>query len=107
MGYDRGLAERVADVLEQIGVRGARQKGMFGGRGFMKGKSTFVIVWGEGLIVKTAPGEYAGVLTEPGVTPFQPNGERPSTTWVIVSAEAIADDPQLSEWLQRAVRSVR
>jgi hypothetical protein len=34
----------VADTLGQIGERGVRQKNVFGGRGFLAGKSTFVIV---------------------------------------------------------------
>ena len=53
MAYDAGLVERVADMLAQIGERGVRQKNVFGGRGFLAGKSTFVIVWEDGLLVKT------------------------------------------------------
>ena len=51
MSYDRGMAERVTDVLARMSVRGARQKNVFGGRGFLLGKSAFVIVWDDGLIV--------------------------------------------------------
>lgn len=107
MAYDRGLAERVADVLEQLGERAMRQKNVFGGRGFLAGKSAFAIVWESDLIVKTTPSEYATLLQEPGVTPFTPDGERPMSTWVVVSGEAIADDPELMEWLRRGLRAVR
>ncbi len=106
MPFDPGLVERVADVLATIGERGARQKNVFGGRGFLRGKHTFVIVWGDGLLVKTPPDEYRRLLAEPGVTPFAPDGERPMSTWVVVESDAIADDPELAEWVRRGLRAV-
>ena len=54
MSYDRGLAERVADILARRNVRGVRPKNVFGGRGFLAGKSAFAIVWDDGLIVMPA-----------------------------------------------------
>jgi hypothetical protein len=107
MTYDAGLVARIADLLPAAGIRGARQKNVFGGRGFLIGKSTFVIAWGEGMIVKTPRDEYTLALAEPGVTPFAPDGESPMSTWVVVPAEAIADDPELTDWLARGARAVR
>lgn len=107
MTYDAGLAARIADALLALGERGIRQKNVFGGRGFLIGKSTFAIAWDEGLIVKTAKSEYATLLREPGVTPFAPDGEKPMSTWLVVSPDAIADDPELAEWLRRALRAIR
>ena len=49
-----GLVARVGDAVYALGERGVRQKNVFGGRGFLVGKSTFAIVWDESLIVKTA-----------------------------------------------------
>lgn len=106
MSYDAGLVARVADVLEQLGQHGVRQKNVFGGWGFMRGKHAFVIVWEEGLIAKLTPDDYPRALTEPGVTPFSPMGEKPMGTWVVVHEEVIADDPQLADWLSRALRAV-
>jgi TfoX/Sxy family transcriptional regulator of competence genes len=106
MSYDSGLVARIASALQTMNVRGVRQKNVFGGRGFLFGKSTFAIAWGEGLIVKTRPEEYAELLAEPGVTPFAPNGEKPMGRWLVVSADVIADDPELDEWLRRAMRAV-
>ena len=77
MAYDAGLVERVADALAGLGERGVRQKNVFGGRGFLVGKTTFVIVWNEGLLVKTPPDEYQALLTQPGIEPFAPGDERP------------------------------
>jgi TfoX/Sxy family transcriptional regulator of competence genes len=107
MPYDHGLAERVADVLPTLGAAHARQKNVFGGRGFLLGKSTFVVVLEDGLLLKLTPADYPGALTEPGVTPFAPNGERPMSTWVVVPADAVADDPELGDWLERALQAVR
>jgi TfoX/Sxy family transcriptional regulator of competence genes len=104
---DPGLVSRTSDALSSLGERSARQKNVFGGRGFLLGKSTFAIVWDDSLIVKTARDEYATLLREPGVTPFAPGGESPMSTWLVVAADAIADDPELMEWLRRALRGVR
>ena len=107
MPWDPGLVERLADACTRTGARGARQKGVFGGRGFMLGKSTFVIAWDDGIIVKCPPAEYQESLARPGVTPFAPDGERPMSTWVVVAPDAIADDPELDEWVARGVRAIR
>ena len=107
MPYDSGLVERVADALVPLGVYGARQRSMFGGRGFLLGKQTFVIVWGEGILVKAPRAEYEAALAEPGATPFTPGGGRPMGTWIVVTADAIADDPELRDWVARGLRGVR
>src|SRR5689334_5232955 len=99
MAYDAGLAARVADSLAQSGDRAVRQKNVFGGRGFLVGKSAFVIVGAERLLVKTTPGDYGDALKRPGVTPFAPGGGRAMGTWVVVPADAVADDPDLADWI--------
>ena len=107
MTYDAGLVARVEDALGQLAERGVRQKNVFGGRGFLVGKSTFLVVFDGELVVKTARAEYEGLLAEPGVTPFAPDGERPMSTWVVVSGDAVADDPELVEWVGRGLRGIR
>jgi len=107
MAYDAGLVERVADALVGIGERSVRQKNVFGGRGFLVGKSTFVIVWGEGLLVKVPPDEYSQLLKQPGIEPFAPGGERPMSTWLVVPSDAVADDPDLSAWVRRGLKGIR
>jgi TfoX/Sxy family transcriptional regulator of competence genes len=105
--YDHGLVERVQDALARIGERAVRQKNVFGGRGFLVGKSTFVIVWGDGLLVKTPKREYEGLLEQTGVTPFAPDGERPMSTWVVVEGDVVADDPELVDWVRRGLAGIR
>ncbi len=107
VAYDPGLVARVADALERLGRRGGRQKNVFGGRGFLVGKSTFVVVWGDGLLVKAPAAEYRAALALPGATPFAPGGERPMSSWVVVAPDAIADDPELEEWVARGLRAIR
>ena len=97
----------MADCLESIGERRIRQKNVFGGRGFLVGKSTFAIAWEDGLIVKLPRSEYAAALKEPGVSPFAPDEEKPMSTWVVVASDAVADDPELTDWLRRGLRAVR
>jgi TfoX/Sxy family transcriptional regulator of competence genes len=106
MPYDSGLATRVDDALRSLGERAIRQKNVFGGRGFLAGKSTFVIVHGDGVLVKTAPDEYDAAVAESGVTPFTPDGAHPMGTWVVVPGDRVADDPELAEWVERGLRGI-
>jgi hypothetical protein len=107
MSYDAGLVERLRDAIARLGEPVAREKNVFGGRGFLLGKNTFLIAWGDGLIAKMAPDEYASALATPGIQPFAPGDERPMGTWVVVSADVIADDPELADWVEKSLRGVR
>ena len=107
MAYDAGLVERITGLLPAVGAAGARQKNVFGGRGFLIGTSAFVIVWDDALIVKTTRAEYPTALARRGVTPFTPGGEKPMSTWVVVAPDELADDPELREWLERGLAAVR
>ena len=106
MAYDAGLVARVQDALAQTGER-YREKNVFGGRGFLSGKSTFCIVFGEDLIVKMPRTEYERALRQPGVTVFAPGEEKPMSTWVVVNADALADDPELLEWVRHGLNGIR
>jgi hypothetical protein len=59
MSYDAGWSNACAMPSRAWANVGAREKNVFGGRGFLLGKNTFVIAWGEGIIAKIAPDEYA------------------------------------------------
>ena len=107
MAYDSGLVDRTRDALRGLGERGIREKNIFSGWGFMAGRNAFVIAWREGLIVKCPPDEYDAALATRGVTPFAPGGDRPMGTWVVVSDEVVAEDPELRTWVARGLRGVR
>ncbi len=107
MPFDTGLVARVSDALLSLNERATRQRNVFGGRGFLIGKSTFAIVWGDSLLIKATRAEYDALLHEAGVTPFSPDGEHPMGSWLVVSADVVADDPELLEWISRALRGIR
>lgn len=107
MAYDQGLVERVRDALAGLGRGQAREKNVFGGLGFLEARSTFAIVFDDELIVKLPRADYERCLSLAGVRPFAPGDEKPMTTWVVVSADAIAEDPELSGWLRLGLTAVR
>lgn len=103
MAYDAGLVARVADALARLGVWGVRQRNVFGGRGFLLRSRAFVIVWDGDILVKLPPDDATRALGEPGVTAFRPRAEAASRTWVVVTADAIAEEPDLVAWLRRSL----
>lgn len=106
MAYDEGLVERVRDALAGLGRGKTRERNVFGGRGFLSRRSTFAIVFDDELIVKLPRSDYDRCLALSGVRPFAPGDERPMTTWVVVSADAIAEDPELTEWLALGLKGI-
>src|SRR5687768_1324934 len=107
MTFDAGLVARVEDVLAGFGERGVRQRNVFGGRGFLSARSTFVIVYEDELIVKLPRSDYDRCLALPGVRPFAPGDEKPMTTWVVVSADVIAEEPDLGNWVRLGLSGIR
>lgn len=107
MTYDAGLATRVEDTLAGLGERSVRQRNVFGGRGFLTSGSTFAIVFDDELIVKLPKSDYERCLAVPGVRAFAPGDEKPMTTWVVVSSDAIAEDPELAGWLRLGLKALR
>lgn len=108
MAYDEGLAERIREHVPK-----AVEKKMFGGIGWMEKGNLVVGLMAEGsmsdvdaIIVRCPPDKTAEVRKEPGVRPFTMRG-KPMQGWVLVEAEAVAEDPQLKEWIERSRAYVR
>jgi hypothetical protein len=100
VAYDESLAGRVEDALAgQIGIV---KKKMFGVACYMRDGNAFAGVWDDSLIVRTGPGAYEAALQESFVREFDITG-KPMTGWVVVEPEAIDEDPELREWLNRAM----
>ena len=95
MAYDEGLAERLRDVLPR-----AQEKRMFGGVAWMERGHMVVGVLGDGLIARVGPDATAAALQEPGASPFDFTGKA-MNGFVVVGAEAVAEEPQLQEWVER------
>jgi len=96
MAFDEGLAERIRDTLRER--RDVTERRMFGGLAFMAHGHMFVGILGDSLMARVGPDAYARALGEPGVREMDFTG-RPMKGYVYVAAEAIAEDPALSRWV--------
>lgn len=103
--YDEGLLERCLDSLTDMHVQGVRHKNVFGMRGLMQGAKMFAAVGEDGMIVKVPEPEFKKALKQPGVTRFMPGGQTLGT-WVELSEEVVADDPELRNWLATGLRAI-
>src|SRR5688500_11596202 len=103
--HDEGLLQRCLDAVAALGERGIRDKNVFGMRGLMRGKSMFAAVSETGIIVKVPANEYAGAITQAGVKPFTPGGQKLGS-WVEIDGAAVADDPDLRDWLATGLRAL-
>jgi TfoX/Sxy family transcriptional regulator of competence genes len=100
MAYDEGLATRVRDL---IGDRpGVAEKKMFGGLAFLLNGNMACGVHGDELIVRLAADATDAALAEPGTRLFDISG-RPMKGWLLVDADAHAEDDDLRRWVDRGV----
>jgi TfoX/Sxy family transcriptional regulator of competence genes len=103
MAFNEVLAER---IRRQIARRkNIKEKQMFGGVGFLLKGNMLVGVWKDSLIARLGPEEGNAAVKEPHVKAFDITG-RPMKGWVLVAAEGVEDDEQLSDWIQRAWKYV-
>lgn len=104
--YDEGLLQRCLDCLAAMTVDSVRDKNVFGMRGLLRGKQMFAAVGATSIIVKLTRSEFETALRQAGVVQFTPMGQ-PLGTWVEISDDVIADDPELREWLAAGLRGIR
>jgi hypothetical protein len=100
MAFDPDLAARVRERLARR--RGAAERRMFGGVGFLLGGHLAVGVWGDAVVARLGPEAGEAALGEPHVRAFAPAG-RPMRGWVLVEPEGVEEDDQLAGWVERAV----
>jgi TfoX/Sxy family transcriptional regulator of competence genes len=103
MAFNEALAERIRQRLARR--RNVEEKKMFGGIGFLLNGNMLVGVWKDSLIVRLGAEEGDLALLEAHVKEFALKG-RAMKGWVLVAAEGVEDDEQLSTWIQRAVKFV-
>ena len=96
MAYDEQLAERARDVLALR--EGVSERQMFGGIAFMVAGNMACGVLDEDLIVRVGPDDYERALAGKHTREFDFTG-RPSKGIVVVSAEGVASDEALAEWV--------
>jgi TfoX/Sxy family transcriptional regulator of competence genes len=103
MAFSEALARRVRQRLARR--KNVAEKKMFGGVGFLLNGNLLVGVWKESLIVRLGAEQGEEALLEPHVKVFDITG-KPMKNWVLVAPEGVADDDQLSGWIQRAANFV-
>jgi hypothetical protein len=97
MPYDRELAERIRGLLPAAPVT---EKAMFGGLAFLVGGHMAIAASGKGgLMVRCDPADGESLLDQPGASRMEMSG-RKTDGWLRVTAEAVADDEALQEWIR-------
>lgn len=104
MAYDKGLAQRVREILEE--EPGFDEKKMFGGICFLLFGNMVSGIIKDDLIVRVAADRYEEMLKMPHAGKFDLTG-KPMKGWVMVLSEALNSDEELNDWVQRAVSFVR
>lgn len=104
MAYDKGLAQRVREILEE--EPGFDEKKMFGGICFLLFGNMVCGIVKEDLIVRVGAERYAEMMKLPHTRPFDITG-RTLSGWVMIVARALDSDEDLNDWVQRAVSFVR
>jgi TfoX/Sxy family transcriptional regulator of competence genes len=102
---DEGLLARCLDALETMSAGEVRHKNVFGMRGLLRGSRMFAAVGDASMIVKCRASEYASALERSGVQRFSPGGQQLGT-WLELEQAAVADDPDLREWLEVGLRAL-
>ena len=61
------------------------------------------IAWGDGLMARVGEDEALRLIGEGAAGPFDPSGTRAKREYVLVAADAISEDRDLSSWLDRTI----
>ena len=105
MAYDERLAQRIHDHLD--GEPEVTSRKMFGGLGFMVEGRMAVAAGGSGaLMVRADPADCEAWVDGTSGRLMEMRG-RPMTGWLLVSAEAVADERELEKWVDRGTTRAR
>ena len=99
MAYDLKLAERVRSELDGLPFL---EKKMFGGVGFLLNGNMACGVNKDDLIVRVDPERHSRLLKKPHARHFDLTG-RPMKGWLVIEADGIKTDKQLSAWVKEGV----
>ena len=97
---DEALVERVEAATASMPVR---CKKMFGASSWFMDSNDqmFAGVWGDGILVRVGADETQSLIASGEASSFDPMGGRPMKEYVLLNADTIAEDSDLSEWLER------
>jgi hypothetical protein len=104
MPYDKGLAQRVCEILDE--EPGFDEKKMFGGLCFFLFGNMVCGIIRDDLIVRVGADKYEAALKRPQIKKFDLTG-KPLRGWVMVLSRALDSDEDLIEWVRQAVAFVR
>jgi TfoX/Sxy family transcriptional regulator of competence genes len=99
VAYNLQLAERIQSELNGIPFV---EKKMFGGVGFLLNGNMACGVNKDNLIVRVDPVKHSAFLKKPHAKPFDLTG-RPMKGWLMVEADGVKTDRQLSAWVKEGV----
>lgn len=104
-GSQAELVGRLRDLL--AGEPATREVSMFGGRAFMVNDRILVSAWRNGdLLVRVAADRTDEMCALPGAAPAEMgSGRRMGAGWITVTADAIAADGPLSDWLKTSLEN--
>lgn len=100
MAYDKGLTERVAEILAERGDLSERK--MFGGIAFMVGGHMCCGVINDDLVLRLGPDGSEKALQESHVRPMDFTG-KPMKGYVYVSKQGVRTEARLRERLRAAL----
>ncbi len=102
-GYDEELADRIREVLSDLGVDGVREQRMFGGLAFLVGGHIAVAASREGgVLVNVDSGDTDALLEKPHTRPMVMRG-REMAGWLRVDPDGLRTKRQLIPWVKRGV----
>jgi TfoX/Sxy family transcriptional regulator of competence genes len=104
MPYDKGLAQRVREILEE--ESGFDEKKMFGGICFLLFGNMVCGIIKDDLIVRVGAEKYEETMKMPHTRKFDLTG-KPLRGWVMVVSRALDSDEELNDWVQKATSFVR
>ena len=98
MAYDKGLAERIRELLAKQPVSAERK--MFGGIGFLLHGNMACGIINDALIVRVGLPDYEASLAMSHTRVFDITG-RTMKGWIMVNSDGYEDDEDLSRWVRR------
>ena len=99
MAYNLKLAERIRSELNGMPFV---EKKMFGGVGFLLNGNIACGVNKDNLMVRVDSEKHSALLKKPHAKPFDLTG-KPMKGWLIVKADGVKTDKQLSAWVKEGV----
>jgi TfoX/Sxy family transcriptional regulator of competence genes len=103
MAYDRGLAQRVREVLADR--PGISERAMFGGLAFLVDGKMFVGIRNSSLMARVGAERHQDALAMPSVRVMDFTG-RPMKGYVYIDPPAISGDQDLQAWVLWCVEFV-